>query len=173
MLQFSNLTIETAVANRSETMKVAVANQGGAMEFRDHFKNESSPKSQKSKGNTILMKSFGIIAIVVIMLSIVACSSPESDGIKAKKKYCNCLNKVRSKSLKEGEKYREEFHFYHSQGDTQNFNRIVRVLEEIDRQSEAKIFECLQNTKKEGEKYNTNQQNKSAFDYAFDNYTCK
>jgi len=37
-----------------ETLKTkvaAVANQGGAMEFRDHFKNGANLKSQTSKGN--------------------------------------------------------------------------------------------------------------------------
>jgi len=43
MLQFSDLTIETAVANRS-----------GAMETRDHFKNGASSKSQMSRENLII-----------------------------------------------------------------------------------------------------------------------
>ena len=51
MLQFSDLTIETAVANRSEAMKTAVANQGGAMEADTISKNGTSSKSLMSRIN--------------------------------------------------------------------------------------------------------------------------
>ena len=64
MLQFSDLTIETAIANRSE-----------AMEFRDHFKNGASSKSQMSRGNFFLI----IISLMtIIMFSMVACGGSGS-----------------------------------------------------------------------------------------------
>ena len=37
--------------NRVEFKTVAVANQGGAMEQRNHFKNGDSPKTQSSRAN--------------------------------------------------------------------------------------------------------------------------
>jgi len=45
MVQFSDLTIETAVAN-----------QGGAMDAGDHFKNGASSKSLMSSINNIIME---------------------------------------------------------------------------------------------------------------------
>ena len=70
MFKFSDLTIETAVANRSE-----------AMEARDHFKNGASPKSHKSRGNFLIV----ITALVAIIFSMVACGGGSGSGSKGSK----------------------------------------------------------------------------------------
>ena len=69
MLQFSDLTIETAVANQSE-----------AMETRDHFKNGASSKSQMSRRNFHLF----FTVLVAIMFSMVACGGGSGSGSGSK-----------------------------------------------------------------------------------------
>ncbi|MCL1821628.1 MAG: hypothetical protein FWG22_02270 [Prolixibacteraceae bacterium] len=63
-----NLTIETAVANQS-----------GAMEARDHFKNGASLKSQMSRRNKYLKKlditkSFTMILSVALCITLFSCN---------------------------------------------------------------------------------------------------
>jgi len=67
MLQFSDLTIETAVANRSE-----------AMDARDHFKNGASSKSHTSRGSFLLV----FTVLLMVTFSIVACGGGGSKGSK-------------------------------------------------------------------------------------------
>jgi len=38
----------------------AVANNSEAMESRDHFKNGASPKSHRSRGNTLIQDTYGL-----------------------------------------------------------------------------------------------------------------
>ena len=77
--------------------KVILADNGNVrMEADTISKNGHSSKSQKSRGNMFLTKTFGIIIIVGIFVSMVACSSPESDGIKAAKELCKCFQMVKT-----------------------------------------------------------------------------
>jgi len=85
--------------------KVILADNGNArMEADTILKNGRSSKSQKSRGNMFLTKTIGIIIIVGIFVSMAACggggkrseeASPESDGIKAAKAYCECEKNFR------------------------------------------------------------------------------
>jgi len=65
MLQFSDLTIETAIANRSE-----------AMETRDHFNNGASSKSLTSRCNL-----FMIVCAVLVCLIVVGCDTKTKKGV--------------------------------------------------------------------------------------------
>ena len=66
MFKFSYLTIETAVANRSE-----------AMEARDHFKNGASSKSLMSRKYFL---SYFVIAALVVSAAFTSCGSRGSGG---------------------------------------------------------------------------------------------
>ena len=48
--------------NRVEFKTVAVANQSGAMEQRNHFKNGDSPKTQRSRRNFFVVVCFALLA---------------------------------------------------------------------------------------------------------------
>jgi len=69
--------------------KEAVANCSETMEAETISKNGISSKSRMSMKKFVLLKTFKII-LTLILFSMVACSSPESDGKKVGKKYCEC-----------------------------------------------------------------------------------
>ena len=97
MLQFSDLTIEAAVANRSE-----------AMEADTISKNGRSLKSQMSRINGKLFALF-ILSASTFVFSSCSSSSPEKDGIKAAQKMCDCGKDIYVKAEKVTELYIKNF----------------------------------------------------------------
>ena len=77
----------------SLTNEAAVANQGGAMEADTISKNGRSSKSLMSRGKFLFM------VVPAIMVSMLACSSPEADGKKVAKKFCDCDKNIQMKFL--------------------------------------------------------------------------
>ena len=142
----------------------AAARQGGAMEFRDHFKNGANSKSHTSRGNFIKSTCLSLLATGIIILSACSSSSPEKDGIKAAKQICDCRDDMTEIVIKATESYIKNF----------NFNTRIEArekLNEMQQKVEADYRECINNANAYRDelksKYITNQENVGKFDYAY------
>jgi len=104
------------------------------------------------------------------MFFFYACSSPESDGKKAAKPFCDCEQNAIDVRHKEYSKLTQKF-------DSYNFQTRIAVrekIQEINEQITNQLNECLQkaqdNYRKISGKYVTNYQRNSQFEYAFSGY---
>jgi hypothetical protein len=95
-----------------------------------------------SRGNYIL----AITVFMAVMFSIIACSSPEKDGIKVGKKMCEC-EKIEPK--------------YHITGADTRY-----PVKKIDEHYSKCIEEWKKYSEKVGEKYATNEKKLSKFKHA-------
>ena len=104
-------------------------------------------------------------------LCFISCSSPESNGKKAKQKYCNCLNIEEDILSKEIKKIVEAFE--ESEQSKESHEDFIKRISAAEKKRWDIERKCLQKAEKVGEQYHTNEQKKSEFQYAFDNYYCE
>ena len=120
---------------------MTVTNQSGAMESDTISINGRSSKSQTSRGKFLTMKNIRLFFVLSVCTFFFACSSPEKDGKKVgkevAKKYCDCYYK------------------YH---DTRRENK--EAYSNCINKAKKNYYKAL-------EKYKTNKQKLSEFNYAF------
>jgi len=128
-----------------------------------------------------------IFALIVTCAFLFSCSSPEKEGIKVGKKYCNCTNlwfDVSQEQLKiklqEYSKFVKDFSSYNFQTQEDAYKKIQeinKIIEQKQNEATNSYNDC--NKKAEeyyrivGEKYITNKQKKELYDYAYKNYPCE
>jgi Skp family chaperone for outer membrane proteins len=156
MLELDNLTID-----------MAVTNHGGTMEADTILKTRASLKSHKSRSNFL----FTIIAIIVF--SIIACS-PESNGKKVAKevaeKICECereYEKAYQKFIEKEQSELEKWNFQTRAEVSEKNREIQRKLDALRNQQDKCSQKSEEIYRKAREKYATNQQKKSEFEYAY------
>jgi hypothetical protein len=108
--------------------------------------------------------------IVLLFTFLAACSSPESDGKKVAKQFCNCEKEKTDVKQKELSKLIQNF-------DAHNFQTRIAAREKvqtIDDKAAEQYRKCLQkvqeNYRKTSGKYATNRKKNSQFEYAFKGY---
>ena len=146
---------------------VAVTNQGEAMEADTISKNGRSSKSHTSRGNRKLLTLFILIASAFV-LSSCSSPSPESDGIKAAKKMCDCGKDIYVIAKKDYESYIKNFNSY-------AFKTRIEAREKLN-ELHQKLQESLNECERDGyaylnelkSKYITNEEKVGKFQFAFD-----
>ena len=112
--------------------------------------------------NYLVFATFSVSAVFFI-----ACSSPESDGIKAAQKLCDCVDDVSVNAKKAYETYIRNFSSY-------SFKTRIEAREKLSesrQQVEETLKECQKNAEAyRGElavKYSTNKEKVDKFQYAY------
>jgi len=133
------------------------------------------------------MKKLLVILVVLSVCVITfSCSSPESNGKKVAKKYCDCQQvyvEVEQKKLeitkKEYSKFVKEFDSYKFQNRLDFRNKVQEIetnIQQMHYETDKLYSECVQKAeeyyKKIDEKYATNKEKREKFNYARDNYSC-
>jgi len=127
-----------------------------------------------------------IIAAFAVLAVFTSCSSPESNGKKVAKKYCDCQRvyvEVEQKKLeitqKEYSKFVKEINSYKFQNRVDVRNKVQEIennIQQMHHEADKAYSECLQKSeeyyRKISEKYATNKKKKEQFDYAGSNYNC-
>jgi len=144
-----------------------------------------------SRGNSFLLTT----VLVAAMFSMVACSSPEKDGIKAAKKrydfendYYQKRNEIENKIKKETNKTCES---YIANFNSYSFTTRVEAREKLNENLEGSLEKLVESAQKlESDyqewrrkaseyreklesKYSTNREKQEKFNYAFNNYSPK
>ena len=169
MSKLSSLTNETAVVNHGEAMVAETISKNG-----------DSLKIHRSKVNLL---NFLFVVVITVSTMFTSCSSPESDGIKAAKADCDCNKKYPLVG-------RFDFDFYIPD---EIFDDTKMTEAELKEQEEAKLKEQEINKKRKeqkepykkcmskanelrnklSEKYRTNKEKNSQFEYAIKEYRCE
>ena len=112
-----------------------------------------------------------IITILVtgtLVFSFCSSSSPESDGIKAAKKFCDCIDEGNANTIKAYESYIKNFNSF-------SFKTRIEAREKLNeflQKAQEETNRCQENAyayRNELEsKYITNEENKNKFWFAFD-----
>ena len=125
-----------------------------------------------------------IIAALCISAVFTACSSPESDGIKAAKRMHSYRKDVSKKMLEIINEQNKAYEAYIKDFDSYSFRTRFDAQEKLNEYLEKSVakFNELEENAREWEnkannyrdelrsKYDTNKDNKEKFDYAYDNY---
>ena len=129
------------------------------------LKNRQDLQSQTSIRYLKLLTLFVFLTSVFLLNS---CSSPESDGIKAAKKYCDCINDSYKNTKNAYELYIKQFASHSFKTRSEAREKLNEYLQKANDDSQ-KSFEKANIYRNElGSKYNTNKEKADKFQYAFD-----
>ena len=169
----SNHTRTLAHETRKNKQKLAmfvmtVNSQGKVMEADTiSIISGRSSKSHKSRRNWKLLTLF-ILLTSSFVFSSCSSSSPESDGVKAAKKFCDCINDYHGNTKKAYESYIKQFKSYSFKTRSEAREKLQESLQKVQEDAER----CQENAYTYREelrnKYITNKENADKFQYAFD-----
>jgi len=123
-----------------------------AVEPETISKNGVCPKNQRSRGN--FSRTIGFVLWVVGITLLSSCSSPEKDGIKAAKEWCNCLDDVYGSYIKKFGSYSFKTRIEARDKLNEDVNKCIEMAEEYRNKLKSK--------------YLTNKENEEKFQYAYD-----
>ena len=117
------------------------------------------------------IKKQPVIIIGLACIIMLACSSPESDGIKAAKIVCDCQTEHYAKIEKIYESYIKNFNSYSFKTRIDARQKLNETLNEINRKFQDEYQECYQKAREKAQilenKYLTNEEDKKKFQFAF------
>jgi len=129
--------------------------------------------------------NYGIMAALVVAAVFASCSSPEKDGIKVAKKYCDCERvrlKMSQKTLKKNQreysKFIEEFQSYNFKTQKEVSNKVREIddnIQQMNNGTDTRYYECSQKVNEYERKMcnkNLTEQKREQFYYAYENYCC-
>ena len=136
------------------------------MEPETISKNGASLKSYMSKVESTI--PYFILSCIFCFFS---CSSPESDGIKAAKKLCDCVDESHENIRQAHESYIKNFNSYSFRTRIEAREKLSDVLQKVygdDSECRQKAYAYREELES---KYKTNKENAEKFKYAFDSHT--
>ena len=116
------------------------------------------------------LKNNQLLICVLLSIFLFACSSPESDGIRAAKKYSDSERELVELNQKYYGEFIKDFSAYNFQTRIEARRKVQEITDQIDVQYNTSLQRANQYYYEVSSKYSTNQDKNNVFQYAFNGY---
>ena len=116
------------------------------------------------------LKNNQLLIGVLLSILLCTCSSPESDGIKAAKKYYDSERELAELRKKEYSEFIKDFNSYHFQTRIEARRKVQEINDNINVQYNNSLQRANQYYLELSSKYSTNERRNNVFQYAYNGY---